>query len=250
MTKILFEGVRKVFQSDTPTPVVAIDHIDFAVNKDEFVSIVGPSGCGKSTLLYLLGGFLDLTEGRILVDQHPVTEPGPDRGIVFQHFALFPWKTVMGNIEYGLVEQGMSKAKRREVAQRFIDMVHLNGFEDTYPNRLSGGMQQRVALARTLACDPDILLMDEPFGALDAQTRHVLQQELLEIWSEQKKTVLFVTHDVREAVILGERVVVMTARPGRAKKEIDTKIDKNDPAAVEKKAEEIWAILSEELVRN
>jgi len=250
MSKIHFDGVRKVFQGDTPTPVVAIDNIDFTVGQDEFVSIVGPSGCGKSTLLYLLGGFIDLSGGRILVDGTPVTEPGPDRGIVFQHFALFPWKTVMGNVEYGLAEQGMGRAERRGIAQRFINMVKLDGFEDTFPNRLSGGMQQRVALARTLACNPDILLMDEPFGALDAQTRHILQEELLEIWSRQKKTVLFVTHDVREAVILAERVVVITARPGRVKVEIDTRIDKSDGAAIEAKAEEIWATLREELVRT
>ena len=250
MSKIRFEGVRKVFQGDTPAPVIAIDNIDFSVGQDEFVSIVGPSGCGKSTLLYLLGGFLDLSGGRIMVDQKPVTEPGPDRGIVFQHFALFPWKTVMGNVEFGLAEQGMAKAERRVVTQRFIDMVKLDGFEDMFPNQLSGGMQQRVALARTLACNPDVLLMDEPFGALDAQTRHVLQEELLEIWSRQKKTVLFVTHDVREAVILSERVVVITARPGRVKEEIDTRIDKSDGAAVEAKANVIWSILREELVKT
>jgi len=249
MAKSNFEGVRKVFQTDVPTPVVAIDNIEFTVGQDEFVSIVGPSGCGKSTLLYLLGGFLDLSGGRILVDGKPVTEPGPDRGIVFQHFALFPWKTVMGNVEYGLAEKGMARTERRKVAQRYIDMVKLDGFEDMFPNRLSGGMQQRVALARTLACNPDILLMDEPFGALDAQTRHILQEELLEIWSREKKTVLFVTHDVREAVILAERVIVITARPGRVKQEIDTRIDKTDGAAIEAKAEEIWSTLREELVR-
>lgn len=250
MSKIHFDGVRKVFQTDVPTPVVAIDNIEFSVGQDEFVSIVGPSGCGKSTLLYLLGGFLDLSGGQILIDGKAVTEPGSDRGIVFQHFALFPWKTVMGNVEYGLAEKGMGKAERREVAQHYISMVKLNGFEDMFPNRLSGGMQQRVALARTLACNPDILLMDEPFGALDAQTRHILQEELLEIWSREKKTVLFVTHDVREAVILAERVIVITARPGRVKQEIDTRIDKSDSAALEAKAEEIWSTLREELVRT
>jgi len=250
MSKIEFAGVRKVFQGDTPNPVVAIDNIDLTVRQDEFVSIVGPSGCGKSTLLYLLGGFLDLSGGEIRVDGRTVTEPGPDRGIVFQHFALFPWKTVLGNVEYGLAEQGMGKAERREIARGYIEMVKLGGFEDTFPNRLSGGMQQRVALARTLACDPDILLMDEPFGALDAQTRHILQEELLEIWSRKKKTVLFVTHDVREAVILAERCVVVTARPGRVKTEIDTSSGKADGAAIEKKAEEIWDVLREELVRT
>ena len=250
MSKIHFDGVRKVFQTDLPTPVVAIDNIDFTVGQDEFVAIVGPSGCGKSTLLYLLGGFLDLSGGRILVDGMAVSAPGPDRGIVFQHFALFPWKTVMGNVEYGLAEKGMARAERRELAGSYIRMVGLDGFEDMFPNRLSGGMQQRVALARTLACNPEILLMDEPFGALDAQTRHILQEELLEIWSRDKKTVLFVTHDVREAVILAERVIVITARPGRVKQEIDARIDKRDGAAIEAKAEEIWAILREELVRN
>lgn len=250
MSKIQFDGVHKVFQGDTPSPVIAIENIDFSVEQDEFIAIVGPSGCGKSTLLYLLGGFLDLSGGQILIDGAPVAEPGPDRGIVFQHFALFPWRTVMGNVEYGLAERGMAKAERREIAHQFISMVKLNGFEDTFPNRLSGGMQQRVALARMLACNPDILLMDEPFGALDAQTRHVLQEELLEIWSNQKKTVLFVTHDVREAVTLAERVIVITARPGRVKQEIKTNFDKSNTSAVAAAAEEIWETLREEIVRT
>jgi NitT/TauT family transport system ATP-binding protein len=198
-------------------------------------------------LLYLLGGFLDLTDGKILVDGKPVLGPGSDRGIVFQHFALFPWKSVMGNVEFGLAERGVPKAERREIAQRHIDMVKLTGFEDMFPNRLSGGMQQRVALARTLACNPDILLMDEPFGALDAQTRHILQEELLEIWGRRKTTVLFVTHDVREAVILSERVVVMTARPGRIKAVIDTRASKTTGASIEAQAEQIWSILREEM---
>jgi NitT/TauT family transport system ATP-binding protein len=250
MPKIAFNGVRKIFPTDSASPVVAIDCVDLTVRHDEFVSIVGPSGCGKSTLLYLLGGFIDLSGGEILVDEKPVAGPGPDRGIVFQHFALFPWLTVLGNVEFGLAEQGIAKAERREIAQRHIDMVKLTGFENTFPNRLSGGMQQRVALARTLACDPAVLLMDEPFGALDAQTRHILQEELLEIWSRQKKTVLFVTHDVREAVILSERVVVMTARPGRIKAVIDTRADRGGAsAAIDARAEHIWSILREELSR-
>ena len=248
MSKIQFKGVRKAFLGDLPQPIVALDGIDLSVKQDEFVAIVGPSGCGKSTLLYLLGGFIDLSAGEILVDGKPVAGPGPDRGIVFQHFALFPWKTVMGNVEFGLAEQGIAKAERRAIAKRYIDMVKLSGFEDMFPNRLSGGMQQRVALARTLACNPEILLMDEPFGALDAQTRHILQEELLEIWSRQKKTVLFVTHDVREAVILAERVVVMTARPGRIKAVIETKTGPHaSRAAIEIQAEQIWSILREEM---
>ena len=248
MPKIAFNGIRKVFPTDSANPVVAIEHVDLTVRHDEFVSIVGPSGCGKSTLLYLLGGFIDLSGGEILIDDRPVAGPGPDRGIVFQHFALFPWLTVLGNVEFGLTEQGIAKAKRREIAQRYIDMVKLSGFENTFPNRLSGGMQQRVALARTLACDPAVLLMDEPFGALDAQTRHILQEELLDIWRRKKKTVLFVTHDVREAVILSERVVVMSARPGQVKAVIEVERGRGDAAAaIEKQAEHIWSILRSEM---
>jgi NitT/TauT family transport system ATP-binding protein len=248
VSKIQFIGVKKAFPGQGAAPVVALDGIDLVIERDEFVSVVGPSGCGKSTLLYLLGGFLELSGGKILMDGKPVTEPGPDRGIVFQHFALFPWKTVMGNVEFGLAESGVGKDERRAIAKRYIDMVKLTGFEDSFPNRLSGGMQQRVALARTLACDPDVLLMDEPFGALDAQTRYILQQELLEIWRRQKKTVMFVTHDVREAVILAERVVVMSARPGRIKKILNTKLGAGDPRqAIDDLSEEIWSLLREEM---
>ncbi len=252
MEKIRIRGARKVFQEDTTAPIVALDSVDISVEQNEFLSVVGPSGCGKSTLLYLLGGFLELTGGEILIDGKPVDGPSADRGVVFQHFALFPWKTVMGNVEYGLAEKNIPREERRKISQEFIDMVKLTGFEDVFPNRLSGGMQQRVALARMLACDPDILLMDEPFGALDAQTRLILQEELLEIWSRRKKTVIFVTHDVREAVFLSERVAVMTARPGRIKAEIDTRLDTRlDPGenrtVIENKAEEIWGILREEV---
>ena len=247
MSKIQFVGVKKAFPGQGAAPVVALDGIDLAIERDEFVSVVGPSGCGKSTLLYLLGGFLELSGGKILVDGKPVVEPSPERGIVFQHFALFPWKTVMGNVEFGLAERGIGREERRATAQRYIDMVKLTGFEDTFPNRLSGGMQQRVALARTLACNPDVLLMDEPFGALDAQTRYVLQQELLDIWRQQKKTVMFITHDVREAVILAERVVVMTARPGRIKAILNTKFDPEDRTKIDDLSEEIWSLLREEM---
>ena len=240
--KIRFAGLTKVFETDTDRPVVALNGIDLEIRQDEFVSIVGPSGCGKSTLLYLLGGFLKASDGEILVDGKPVRGPGPDRGVVFQHFALFPWKTVLGNVEYGLAERGLPKAERRDIARRYIAMVKLSGFEDAFPNRLSGGMQQRVALARTLACNPEVLLMDEPFGALDAQTRHLLQEELLEIWQREKKTVMFITHDVREAVILSDRVVVMTARPGRVKAVVDTRGE-----AVEAQVQHIWQVLREEI---
>jgi NitT/TauT family transport system ATP-binding protein len=197
--------------------VSALEGIDLSIADREFVTIVGPSGCGKSTLLYLVGGFLRATAGSMLLRGVPITGPGPDRGIVFQRYSLFPWLTVRGNIGYGLDEKGVPRAERDRIVAAHVKLVHLEGFEDRYPRELSGGMQQRVALAQTLACQPDILLMDEPFGALDAQTRRILQDEVRRIWQRDTKTVLFVTHDVEEAVALGTRIVVMSARPGRIK---------------------------------
>ncbi len=202
---------------DGPDAVNAVESIDLAIDDHEFVTIVGPSGCGKSTLLYLVGGFLRPTAGSIWLRGQPVTGPGPDRGIVFQRYSLFPWLTVRGNIAYGLEEKGVARAERDRIVDEHVRLVHLEGFENRYPRELSGGMQQRVALAQTLACHPDILLMDEPFGALDAQTRRILQGEVRRIWRRDTKTVLFVTHDVEEAVALGTRIVVMTGRPGRVK---------------------------------
>ena len=224
------------------------------VQPREFVALLGPSGCGKSTLLYLMGGFLPIETGTITVDGKPVTAPGPDRGIVFQHFALFPWKTVRANVLYGLERQGLPKDERLARAQKFIDLVGLTGFEDSFPSQLSGGMKQRTAIARTLAIDPDILLMDEPFGALDAQTRHLMQTELLAIWQRSPKTVIFVTHDVQEAVYLADRVAVMTARPGRIKTIVDTKFDKNDPGIFKAKqfvdkVDELWNLVRDEAIK-
>ena len=251
MAQIEIAGVGKVYQEDTPEPIVAIDRIDLDIDRNQFITIVGPSGCGKSTLLHMMGGFISASSGEIRLDGTAIDGPGPERGIVFQHFALFPWKTVLGNVEYGLVEKGMKKAERREVAQHYIDMVKLTGFENQFPNRLSGGMQQRVALARMLACDPDILLMDEPFGALDAQTRTILQEELLDIWREHTKTVVFVTHDVRVGVFLWEKVVVMTARPGRNTLIILTGLGAGaERLEVDRKAEEVWEILREEVLKT
>jgi NitT/TauT family transport system ATP-binding protein len=223
------------------------------VRQREFVALLGPSGCGKSTLLYLLGGFLPTETGRIVVNGKPVSGPGPDRGIVFQHFALFPWKTVRANILYGLERQGMPRAEREKRAQHFVDLVGLSGFEDSFPSQLSGGMKQRTAIARTLAFDPEILLMDEPFGALDAQTRSLMQSELLGIWERTPKTVIFVTHDVQEAVYLADRVFVMSARPGRIKAIVETRFDKHanifrTPAFVEK-VDEIWSLVREEAIK-
>src|SRR5262245_50906065 len=197
--------------------VTALESIGLTIDEHEFVTIVGPSGCGKSTLLYLIGGFIQPTAGEIRLRGLPVTGPGRDRGIVFQRYSLFPWLTVAGNIAYGLREQGMARRERERVVDEHVRLVHLEGFERRYPRELSGGMQQRVALAQTLACNPDILLMDEPFGALDAQTRRILQDEVRRIWRRSGKTVLFITHDVEEAVALGTRIVVIAARPGRIK---------------------------------
>src|ERR1700730_4015643 len=233
--QIVIEGVKHTYRPVRGRTVLALSDVSLEVRPREFIALLGPSGCGKSTLLYLVGGFLRIEAGRILVEGKPVAAPGPDRGIVFQHFALFPWKTVRGNILYGLERQGMPRAEREKRAQAFINLVGLRGFEDSYPSQLSGGMKQRTAIARTLAFDPSILLMDEPFGALDAQTRSLMQTELLSIWQRTPKTVIFVTHDVQEAVYLAERVAVMSARPGRIKAIVDTKFDKNDPDILKSK---------------
>ncbi len=252
--QIAINNVAHVYRPPRGRPVLALDDISLQVQPREFLALLGPSGCGKSTLLYLIGGFLPIEKGTISVNGEPVKAPGPDRGIVFQHFALFPWKTVRDNILYGLERQGMPAAERKQRAQHFIDLVGLSGFEDSYPSQLSGGMKQRTALARTLAFDPSILLMDEPFGALDAQTRHLMQAELLRIWQGSPKTVIFVTHDVQEAVYLADRVAVMTARPGRIKTVVDTKFDKNDPGIFKAKAfvdkvDELWNLVRDEAIK-
>jgi NitT/TauT family transport system ATP-binding protein len=252
--QIAIDAVSHVYRPPRGRPVLALENVSLQVQPREFVALLGPSGCGKSTLLYLIGGFLPIENGTIAVNGEPVKAPGPDRGIVFQHFALFPWKSVRDNILYGLERQDMPKAERLTRAQHFIDLVGLTGFEDSYPSQLSGGMKQRTALARTLAFDPSILLMDEPFGALDAQTRHLMQAELLRIWQRTPKTVIFVTHDVQEAVYLADRVAVMTARPGRIKTIVDTSFDKNDPGIFKAKAfvdkvDELWNLVRDEAIK-
>jgi NitT/TauT family transport system ATP-binding protein len=251
---IVIEGVSHTYRPPRGRPVLALDDVSLEVRPREFVALLGPSGCGKSTLLYLIGGFLPVERGRILVDGSAVAAPGPDRGIVFQHFALFPWKSVRANVLYGLERAGLSRNEREARAQNFIDLVGLGGFEDAYPSHLSGGMKQRAALARTLAVDPKILLMDEPFGALDAQTRSLMQAELIAIWQRTPKTVIFVTHDVQEAVYLSDRVAVMSARPGRIKAIIDTRFDKSDPHRFKAKAfvdkvDEIWDLVRVEAMK-
>jgi len=253
-SQIVIDGVSHIYRPPRGREVLALDQVALEVGNREFVALLGPSGCGKSTLLYLIGGFLPVETGAIRIDGKPVAGPGPDRGIVFQHFALFPWKTVRGNILYGLERQGMAKAEREQRAKDFIELVGLTSFEDSYPSQLSGGMRQRTAIARTLAFDPKILLMDEPFGALDAQTRGLMQSELLRIWRRTPKTVIFVTHDVQEAVYLADRVAVMSARPGRIKTIVDTKFKKDDlnifrEKAFVEKVDEIWQLVREEAIK-
>lgn len=204
--------------------VLALDDVSLKVAKNEFCVIVGPSGCGKSSLLYLAAGLNDATSGSIKVDGREVIEPGPDRGMVFQSYTLFPWLTVRANIEYGPKRKGLPAGRRKQIVDQYLDEVGLTPFADHYPAQLSGGMKQRVAIARALANDPAVLLMDEPFGALDSQTRGTMQKLLLRVWERQQKTVLFVTHDIDEALVLGDRVLVMTARPGKIKAEIKVDI--------------------------
>ncbi len=218
---ISIERVAHTYHPAKGPPVIALENIDLEVRDQEFMALLGPSGCGKSTLLYMIGGFLPIKQGSIRVGNSPVTGPNPERGIVFQHFALFPWKTVIQNVMYGLEKTGVPRGERVDRAKHYIDMVQLSGFEESFPSQLSGGMKQRAAIARTLAVDPDILLMDEPFGALDAQTRTLMQDELRNIMNQTAKTVIFVTHDVQEAVRLADRVAVMSRRPGRMKEIVD-----------------------------
>jgi NitT/TauT family transport system ATP-binding protein len=224
--KIQFQNVSKEFVVKQPTLgrapfFTAIDDVSLEVESGEFMVIVGPSGCGKSTLLDLLAGLAKPSRGQILLDGRLITGPALDRGVVFQQYALFPWRTALGNVEFGLEAKGVPEKQRRERAREHLSLVGLSGFEDRHPHELSGGMKQRVAIARSLAYDPEVLMMDEPFAALDAQTRETLQDELIRIWEKSKKTIIFITHGIDEAVYLGQRVAVMTSRPGRIKKVIE-----------------------------
>jgi NitT/TauT family transport system ATP-binding protein len=235
---------------------VALENICLEIKAGEFFVIVGPSGCGKSTLLDLLGGLTRPTSGRILIGGSPVTGPALDRGLVFQQYALFPWRTAQTNVEFGLEAKGVPSRERAERAKRFLAMVGLAEFHDRYPHELSGGMKQRVAIARSLAYDPDVLLMDEPFAALDAQTREILQGELLRIWEESGKTIVFITHGIDEAVYLGQRVAVMTSRPGRIKQVIDIPLvsrsreeDLRGTPEFSRLRHEVWSLLRDEFRR-
>jgi NitT/TauT family transport system ATP-binding protein len=249
--QIVVEGVSHTYRPARGREVLALEDVSLEIAPREFVALLGPSGCGKSTLLYLIGGFLPVEKGAIRIEGAPVGPPGPDRGIVFQHFALFPWKTVRGNVRYGLEKMGLAREEQERRAQSFIELVGLKGFEESYPSQLSGGMKQRAALARTLAVDPKMLLMDEPFGALDAQTRSLMQAELLAIWQRSPTTVVFVTHDVQEAVLLAQRVAVMSARPGKVKAIVDVRLDRSDPHIYRspqfaEKVDEIWGLVRDE----
>jgi NitT/TauT family transport system ATP-binding protein len=232
MAKIALEvaGLKKTYHKDG-APLAILDIERFAAEDGEFITIIGPSGCGKSTFLHIMGGFIAADSGAIRVYSHDVRGPGPDRGMMFQEFALFPWKTVAGNVAWGLEEQGKSRREIEPIVQRYLEMTGLAEFRNHYPAELSGGMKQRVALARVLAFDPKVLLMDEPFGALDAQTRETMQEEVMQLWARTRKTIVFVTHDIEEAVYLGDRVIVLSARPGRIKEEV--RIDMPRPRELE-----------------
>lgn len=215
MGDVTFQGLTKEFYREEKEPVVALDDISFEVEDGEFICILGTSGCGKTTLLRIIAGLEKPTRGEVLVGGVPVEGPSPERGMVFQEYSLFPWRNVLENIAFGLEMKNIPREERLEKARTYVKLVNLEGFETAYPHELSGGMRQRVAIARALANDPQVLLMDEPLGALDAQTRNQMQQELLEIWDREKKTVIFVTHSVDEAVYLADRMVVLSPRPGR-----------------------------------
>ena len=260
MPKIQFQDVTKVFtlragaQGGAARAFTAVSGLSLDVEAGEFLTLVGPSGCGKSTLLDLLGGFSTPTTGRVLLDGKPVTGTGLDRGIVFQQYALFPWRTALENVEFGLEAKGVAARERRAIARENLALVGLRGFEDRHPHELSGGMKQRVAIARCLAHDPDVLLMDEPFAAVDAQTRESLQDELLKTWRRARTTVIFVTHGIDEALYLGQRVAVMTSRPGRIKEIVEVPADlrNGDPdlrslPAFGRLRHDIWSLLRDEV---
>jgi len=215
------KDICKIYEADDGDGVQALQNINIEVKDKEFVCIIGPSGCGKTTLLRIIAGLEKPDSGSVTLNNETILAPGPDRGMVFQEYSLFPWRTVLKNITFSLELKKIPKAERNKIANEYLELVGLEMFADSYPHELSGGMKQRVAIARALVNDPKILLMDEPFGAVDAQTRNMLQQELLKIWEKEKKTIMFITHSVDEAVFLADRVVVFTARPGKIKEIIN-----------------------------
>ena len=246
--KLALSGVSKTFHT-LSGPVPVVEQLDLAVADLEFVSIIGPSGCGKSTILRIIDGLIEPDAGEIRIDGVPVRGPGKGRAMVFQGFDLFPWRTALENVAFGLEMLPLRRAERLSIARRYIEMVGLRSFENAYPHQLSGGMQQRVGIARALAVDPGVLLMDEPFGALDVQTRDLLQDELLQIWEKHRKTVVFVTHGIEEALYLSDRILVMSPRPARIERELlvpfprpRTEAIKSHPDFIRIRAE-IWQTL-------
>jgi NitT/TauT family transport system ATP-binding protein len=250
--KLCARNVQLYYQSLGKPATQALADISFDVAEGEFVSIVGPSGCGKTTFLMAVDGLVPISAGTISIDGDIVKKPGPDRAVVFQDASLLPWRTVLSNIEYGLQLRGRGKAEARQTAHRFVEMVGLTGFENHYPRQLSGGMRQRVNVARALAMDPKVLLLDEPFAALDAQTREYMQSELLTIWSKDQKTALFITHQIDEAIFLSDRVIVFGRQPARVRADIKIDLERPRSLAVKKTPEfmayeeHIWQIIDEE----
>ncbi|MFT3877358.1 MAG: ABC transporter ATP-binding protein [Propioniciclava sp.] len=259
-SRIALSGVRHTFwvRGDHDKQLrefVALDGLDLEVGAGEFLTVVGPSGCGKSTVLDLIAGLATPRAGRLTIDGRPISGPGLDRSVVFQQYTLLPWRTASANVEFALeAKGGLSKSQRREVAREYLELVGLAEFANRYPHELSGGMKQRVAIARSLSYQPEVLLMDEPFGALDAQTRERLQEELLAIWARTGTTVVFITHDIEEAVFLGQRVAVMSARPGRIRQVVDVDLDRSSAQESDLRAtpefaryrHEIWSLLREQ----
>ncbi len=251
--RLSLRGVTRTFRGEDGKQLVAIDNVDLQVRAGGFLCLVGPSGCGKSTLLYMMAGLTRPSSGEVWMDSHRVDGPGTDRILIFQELGLFPWLTVSKNVEFGLKIKGVPKNERADRAMEYLRLVHLLKFKDSYIHQLSGGMRQRVALARALATEPEVLLMDEPFAALDAQTRDLLHDELERIWTETRRTIVFVTHNVREAVRLGDRVVLLTFRPGRVKREFPVDLPRPrqmEDAALAERAGEILVELRSEINRS
>jgi NitT/TauT family transport system ATP-binding protein len=250
--EIVIENLSKTYNEGRPQAVEALRDVDLTVEDGEFVTIVGPSGCGKSTLMEIVAGLVPKSSGSVRIGDEEVTKPRQEIGVVFQEYSLFPWRTVLRNAAFGLEVMGVDKDERLDRAREMLELVGLEGFEDAHPEELSGGMQQRVAIARTLATDPDILLMDEPFGALDEQTRMYMGEELLRIWGETEKTVIFITHSLQESVLLSDRVVVLSTRPGQIREIVDVDLDRPRDTdiigseAFNRAQSQIWQLIKDE----
>ena len=256
-SKLVVQNLRKSFRTQRSEESIQVfEGISFEVHPSEFISLVGPSGCGKTTFLRILDGLIPHDAGEILLDGKTVINPGPDKGFVFQDSSLLPWRTVIDNIILGLELQGIAKSEARKKAERYIALVGLAGFEHHYPRELSGGMQQRVNLARALIVDPQVLLMDEPFASLDAQTREIMQAELLKMWNQTKKTVIFVTHQIEEAIYLSDRVVVFSARPASIREIVKVDIPRPRSLSVKRNkeflelADRVWSIIQQEVLKS